>query len=409
VQPESFEQSMEPARSVAGPTFGAAMSPPKLWSAFIPCFVVFALLVTTPTKSSAQEYVYVSNFGDNTISGYLVNPVSGNLLEVPGSPFESGVGTGPLAHDPRGHFLYAALLEQYLGDPCGTNFAELNSYGIDPANGSLIPVMKVILPQYCPSDIIVDPSGRFIYVALIDFDNDEGNKVGAIAAYETNNGILTVVPGSPFLSPIAVSPGQQPAIGNLAISHDGKVLYASDPNDAAGILIFDRDPNNGSLAFRTTYNSGSAFGTARISPSGKYLVALPPYGSGVYEYFIGPNGALEPVTGSPFGSPYVSIVNNIAFSPDGEFLAIAETGGVSIERKTPRPWSGEFSLVPGSPFGSGLPAAVTFGFSDYVYVPGTVYKINLKTGDLEQVSTFHTGNSAEAIVAVKPDTSTDMF
>jgi 6-phosphogluconolactonase (cycloisomerase 2 family) len=368
------------------------------------CLVVLALLVAAPAKSAAQEYVYVSNFGDDTISGYFVNPVSGNLLDVPGSPFASGVGTGALAHDPRGRFLYAALSEEYLGYPCGTDYAELNSYGINPANGSLLPVMNVVLPQYCPSDIIVDASGRFVYVALIDFGNEQGNKVGAIAAYETSNGFLTAVPGSPFLSPIAVSFGQNPAIGDIAITHDGKVLYASDPNDAAGILIFDRDPNNGALAFRATYNSGTAFGPMRISPSGKYLVALPPYGSGVYEYVIGPDGGLEAVSGSPFASPYVSIANNIAFSPNGEFIAIAETGGVAVERKNPVAWSGGLSLVPGSPFGGGLPASLAFGVSgNYVYVPGAVYKINPKTGALAQVSTFQTGNSAEAIVTVEPD------
>ena len=380
----------------------------KIWPVFSLFFIALVTLAVAP-PAPAQEYVYVSNFGDNTISGYFANPISGNLLDVPGSPFPSGVGTGALAHDPRGRFLYAALSEEYPGGPCGTNFAELNSYGINPANGNLIPVMNVILPQYCPSDIIVDASGRFVYVALIDFDDPQGNKVGAIAAYETNNGRLTAVPGSPFLSPISVTSGQQAAIGNIAISQDGRVLYASDPTDSAGILIFDRDPYNGSLAFRTTYNSGSSFGPLRISPSGKYLVAYPPYGSGVYEYVIGPNGGLEPVPRSPFDSPDASIVNNLAFSPDGEFIVTAETGGVSVERKKPVASSGELSLVPGSPFGGGLPAAITFGSSEFVYVPGAVYKINSNTGALAQVSTFQTGNSAEAIVAVKVGRSGDKF
>jgi 6-phosphogluconolactonase (cycloisomerase 2 family) len=381
----------------------------KVWSVSLLCFAVLFGFAAASPKASAQEYVYVSNFGDNTISGYFVNPVGGNVVEVPGSPFASGVGTGPLANDPRGHFLYAALLEQYLGGPCGTNQAELNSYGIDPHNGSLTPVMNVTLPQFCPSDIIVDASGRFVYVALIDFDDDQGNKVGAIAAYETSNGILRALPGSPFLSPIAVSSGQQPAIGDIAISSDGRFLYASDPNDEAGILIFNRDPANGSLAFRTTYDSASAFGPMRISPSGKYLAALPPYGSGIYEYVIGANGNLQAVAGSPFASPYSSIVNNLAFSPDGEFIATAETGGVSVERKNPTEWSGELSLVPGSPFGGGLPAALAFGSSDYVYAPGAVYRINPKTGALEQVSTFQTGNSAEAVVTVRPGTPAGKF
>jgi 6-phosphogluconolactonase len=384
------------------------MSPlTKFWPSVL-LFVVLVLLVSAPSNCTAQEYVYVSNFGDSTLSAFIVDARDGHLVEIPGSPFPSGVGSGAIAAGPHGHFLFTALSEEYPGEPCGTNFAQLLGSRIG-VTGNLAQIENIVLPDYCPTDVIVDPSGKFVYVALIDFSNDQGNKVGAIAAYQTSNGFLTAVPGSPFLSPIAVSSGQQPAIGDLAISHDGKVLYASDPNDPAGILIFDRDPNSGTLGFRTTYNSGSAFGPMRISPSGKYLVALPPYGSGVYEYAMGPAGGLEAVPGSPFSSPDVSITNAVAFSPDGEFIAIAETGGILVERKNPTEWSGELSLVPGSPFGSGLPPAITFGSSDYVYVPGAVYKLNPGTGALAQVATFQTGNSAEAILAVKPDTSTEAF
>lgn len=383
-------------------------SPTKVWPVLL-LFVVFVLLVSAPTNSAAQEYVYVSNFGDSTVSAYIVDPGDGHLFEIPGSPFPSGVGSGALAAGPHGHFLFTALSEEYPGEPCGTNFAQLLGSRIG-VNGNLAQIENVVLPDYCPTDVILDPSGKFVYVALIDFSNDQGNKVGAIAAFETSNGFLTAVPGSPFLSPIAVSSGQQPAIGNLAITHDGKFLYASDPNDAAGILIFDRNPGTGTLGFRSAYNSGSAFGPMRISPSGKYLVALPPSGSGVYEYAIGPNGGLDPVPGSPFSSPDVSITNAVAFSPNGEFIAIAETGGILVERKTPASWSGELSPVPGSPFGGGLPPAIAFDFSgQYLYSPGTVYKFNSQTGSLAAVSTFQTGNSAESIVVVEPDKSAPEF
>jgi hypothetical protein len=379
------------------------MPSPTKTSFVVLFFFVLLLLVAAPSQSEAQEYVYVSNFGDSTLSAFIVDPGDGHLVQIPGSPFPSGVGSGALAAGPHGHFLFTALSEEYPGDPCGTNFAQLLGSRIG-VNGNLAQIENIVLPDYCPSDVIVDHSGKFVYVALIDFSNDQGNKVGAIAAYETSNGVLTAVPGSPFLSPISAPFGQQPAIGNITISRDGKVLYASDPNDSTGILIFDRDPNSGALAFRTAYNSGSAFGPMRISPSGKYLVALPPYGSGVYEYAMGPAGGLEAVPGSPFSSPDVSITNAVAFSPDGEFIAIAETGGILVERKNPTEWSGELSLVPGSPFAGGLPPALAFDFSgQFLFTPGTVYKLNPQTGSLAAVSTFQTGNSAESIVAVEPE------
>jgi 6-phosphogluconolactonase (cycloisomerase 2 family) len=369
----------------------------------IPLGVALALAWAAPLKAESspagtQEFVYTSNFDDGTVSGFSVNTATGKLTRIKGSPFPAGVGAGPLARSRNSRFLYLALLLEYQGQPCGNEFAQLISYGIAPATGDLSQLDDVTLPDYCPSSVVVDSTGKFVYVALIDFG---ATKVGAIAACKAKGGILTPVDGSPFLSPIEVPFGQQPAIGTLALSHHGTVLYASDPNDPAGILIFERDASSGALSFRTTFNSGAAFGAMVITPSGKFLLAAPPYGPGIYEYSIGANGDLTAVRGSPFASPDNSAVTAISISPKEKFVMIAEMGGVVVQRVTPK--NGALSIVPGSPFGGGLPAAVTFDPSGvFVYVPGTAYKINLQTGVLSRVSNFKTGSAPEAITAVKP-------
>lgn len=355
-------------------------------------------LLAQSSPAGTQEFVYTSNFGDGTISGFSVNSATGKLTKIKGSPFPAGVGAGPLSHSRNGRFLYLSLLLQYQGEPCGNEFAQLISYGIAPATGDLSQLDNVTLPDYCPSSVVVDSSGKFVYIALIDFGD---TKVGAIAAYQSKAGVFTPVNGSPFLSPIEVPFGQQPAIGTLALSHDGTVLYASDPNDSSGILIFDRDTSTGALTFRSTFNSGAAFGAMAVTPSGKFLLAAPPYGPGTYEYSIGANGDLTAVPGSPFASPDNSIVNAISVSPNGKFVAIAEMGGIVVQRVTPK--NGALSLVAGSPFGGGLPPAATFDPSgDFVYVPGAAYKINTQTGALSRISGFKTGSAPEAITAVKP-------
>lgn len=371
----------------------------KIWPTIASSVVALALLAVVAPRAAAQEYIYISNFGDGTVSGFSIDPASGALTEVSGSPFGGGVGAGPITHGRDGHLLFVALLEQFLGDPCGTNVAQLISYRIQRPNGSLTQVEDIALPDYCPSDVIVDPSGKFVYVAAINFGD---NKFGEIPAYRTSpGGSLTVLPGSPFPSPIDVSPGQGPAIQSLAITPDGTVLYASDPNDTAGILIFDRDPNSGALAFRTTFDSGTPLGAMRIAPSGKFLLALPPFGAGIYEYAIGAHGDLTPIAGSPFASPDVSLTNALAFSPFGNFVAIAQTGGLSVQSDIAS--TGQLSLVPDSPFGGGLPFALAFAPSGhFVYTPGTVFQIDPQSGVLTHVSTFQTGSAPEGMTAVRP-------
>ena len=363
--------------------------------------IALTLLWTLPSHAASQakssEYVYTSNFGDFTLSGFSVDTNTGGLTPLPGSPFPTGIGPEEFAASRDGRFLYVSIGQWGLGGPCGNDLAQATSYAIAPTTGELSALDTVTLPQYCPSDLIVDASGKFVYVALIDFGPPK--KVGAIAALTSDAGVLTPVNGSPFESPIEVPPGQNPAIGSLALSGDGTALYASDPNDPAGILIFDRDTTTGALKFRTAYNSGTAFSPIIASPSGRYLYAAPTLGPGVYAYYIGAHGNLTPVPGSPFSSPDNNLVTAMAVSPNGKFVVIAEQGGVVVQRVTS---TGRLEVVPGSPFGGYFPFAVTFDPSgNFVYVPGTAFQIDPETGVLTQLSNFQTGNYAIDITSVK--------
>ncbi len=363
--------------------------------------VTLAFMWATPSQAGSQasepEYVYTSNFGDFTISGFSVNAETGKLTKIKGSPFPTGIGPEAFAASRSGRVLYLSLGEWSVGGPCGNDLAQAVSYAIAPATGELSQLDNVILPDYCPSDLIVDRTGNFVYVALIDWGYP---KVGAIAALKTRAGVMTPVEGTPFLSPIQAPAGQGPAMGTLALSQDETVLYASDPNDATGIFIFDRDTSSGALTFRTAFDSESPFGPIAITPSGKYLVAAPPLGSGLYVYSIGSNGNLTAVPGSPFASPDNNIVNAMSISPNGKFVAVAEQGGIVVQRIAFK--NGALSLVPGSPFGGYIPYTVTFDPSgEFLYVPGTAYRVDPETGVLTKIGSFKTGSYAFDITAVK--------
>jgi 6-phosphogluconolactonase len=368
---------------------------------FLLILVILAFGWATPLRAGSQatgpEYLYTSNFGDFTISGFSVNTETGKLTKIKGSPFPVGIGPEAFAASRNGRFLYLSLGEWSEGGPCGNDLAQATSYGIALATGELSQLDNVTLPDYCPSDLIVDRTDKFVYVALIDWGPP---KVGAIAALKTEGGVMTPVDGTPFLSPIQAPAGQGAAIGALALSHDGTVLYSSDPNDAAGILIFDRNASSGALTFRATFDSETPFGPIAITPSGKYLVAAPPLGSGMYVYSIGTEGNLTPVPGSPFASPNNNYVSAMSISPNGKFVAVAEQGGIVVEKIAPK--NGALTLVPGSPFGGYFPLAITFDPSgEFVYVPGTGYRIDPETGVLTKVDTFKTGNYASDITGVK--------
>jgi len=58
--------------------------------------------------------------------------------------------------------------------------------------------------------------------------------------------------------------------------------------------------------------------------------------------------------------------------------------------------------VPGSPFGGYLPFTVTFDPSgQFVYVPGTAYRIDPETGVLTEIEHFKTGSYAFDITGLR--------
>ncbi len=350
--------------------------------------LAFSVLASTP--AAAQELIYTTNFDNSTASGFHLNVGTGAVMETPGSPYGTGIGPEQMAASGDGNFVYVAAANWYPGGPCGTSQAEIDTYKI-AFEGELLPTQVTALPAWCPSGILA--TGNDVYVVL---DNFSGPKFGEIAGYKLVDGSLTPMTGSPFVSPITVSPGQQPAISGIALSNDGTVLYAADPNDSAGILIFDRLPQTGSLVFRRTFNSGTAFNAISISPSGKILAALPLYGNNVYVYSIAPQGVLTAVPGSPFATPNTNGQTDLAFSPDGKFLAISEQGGVSVLTVDS---SGGLAAVSGSPFGGGFPGLLSFDpTGKFLIIPGTVFQVDPTTGELTQLSTFVSGGSGMVVL-----------
>jgi len=51
-----------------------------------------ALTVIATRAAIAQPFAYVANEGSSSVSGYTVDPVTGNLTELAGSPFSAGGG-----------------------------------------------------------------------------------------------------------------------------------------------------------------------------------------------------------------------------------------------------------------------------------------------------------------------------
>ena len=143
-------------------------------------------LYAAPRLVIAGKFLYASNAVSSNVSGFVINPATGGLTSVSGSPFATG-GTGSaisIAATPNGAFLMAGY--------AGTN--TITVFSVNPTTGALTPVSGSPFPAGSTvNGMKVTPDGKFLVATL---PNSPPGKVGVfrIAA----SGALAPVAGSPF-------------------------------------------------------------------------------------------------------------------------------------------------------------------------------------------------------------------
>ena len=153
---------------------------------------------------------------------------SGVITPIAGSPFPSG--SRGLAITPNGKYLYAIDVSTVV-----------TAYTIDPSSGSLTQVSGS--PFLEPTGgafsgrVIVDPKGKFLYVY-----NTFGQVTISGLAIDDSTGALSVSTGSPFAAVQSTL-----FAANMAIEPSGKFLYASCSDGTCGILAFSIDATSGAL------------------------------------------------------------------------------------------------------------------------------------------------------------------
>lgn len=144
------------------------------------------------------KFLYVGMSGtanpNNTVSAFAIDPNTGALTQIAGSPFPTGSDPQGIATDPSGKFLYTANSQD----------TTLSAFTIDSSTGTLTPVSGFpYATLFGPAALAIDPAGQFLYVGE--------NSTNGIEAFSINatTGAIIPITGSPF------SPGS--AVSGLAV------------------------------------------------------------------------------------------------------------------------------------------------------------------------------------------------
>ncbi len=248
-------------------------------------------LLSIVERLDAQSFAYVADATGSSISAYAVDPSSGALSQIPGSPFADPAcggqqGSCPVwvAADPSQKFLYVAEAQA----ESISVFSIIPSTGVlTPVSGGTISVGEVI------QSITVHPTGRFAYAASASSGNI------FIFAIDPVGGKLSPIPGSPF----PATPGVP--IYTLNFDPSGRFLYAGTNNDQ--LFAATVDMVTGGL----TPIQGSPFVggmRAAITPNGTFLYTGGENTQGTGYQINSSTGGLTPLSGSGFSVSRGAIV-----------------------------------------------------------------------------------------------------
>jgi 6-phosphogluconolactonase len=328
--------------------------------------------VTDPSS----RFLYVSSSGANsmvgTILAYSINQSTGALTAIQGFQFPLTDGGGivtpeALTIDPSGKFLYAAINEPGTGPNLAVAVFTINHTDgtLTPVSGSPIAIGDVY--TYGAGQIVIGPSGQFLY---IPYAYPVGGIVtGVVAAYsiDPTTGVLTMVPGGPVR---VVTPA---ASATATIDPRGKFLYlgsqvcvgggsSSSPEECGVLSTLAIDAISGALTL--TASTPDVTANVAFNPSGSLAFGV--FLQAVTVYSADPtSGALTALAGGLNFSGVFDVGGPVVADPSGNFAYLPEPAGGSILILTIDPSTGALTLLPGSPVA--VPGARLLG--EFIDVP----------------------------------------
>ena len=287
--------------------------------------------------SPDKKHVYVVNRGSDNVSAYAVDATSGALNEIAGSPFPAGDDPQSLVFDASGSHLYVA----------NSGSAELSAYSVDAGTGALTPLSPATYATGAgPSSIVVDPAGEFIYVA-----NDGGTNDISAFAIAPATGALSPVAGSPFAA------GNSPHGLSITSTHTSTFMYAAGMGGAASAIAgFSVNASNG----RLTAVSGSPFDISVSHYMGVFHgtgdILYVTTGDGVASYFSDAStGELVELSAAPTatGVNAFSVAAQQLAGIHLPYLYVANDGAANISAFRVDDLEGSLTEISGSPFAAG--------------------------------------------------------
>ncbi len=281
------------------------------------------------------KFLYATGFINGVVDGFTIDPATGLLTFIPGSPFTGGYPGEGLAVDPLGKYVYAG------------NRTGIAMYTINNTTGVLTEVAgsPFLVGFGESSDFHPDPSGNFLYT-------NEDFTMTAVKVDRVNDQLKFL---NSVHSRTTVGTGRWARFGLVksptSVSVASRFAYVLNNQDHT-VSVDTIDATNGELA-----GLGSPVSTGGTNPQamttdeyGNFLYAVNQGTNTVAAFTINPTtGALTKVSGSPFATGPAP--TGLAVEATGRVLYVGTSGDDSISSYSINPATGALALLGSLPTG----------------------------------------------------------
>lgn len=184
-----------------------------------PFTVQFSFVAANSLTIDAQgKYLYVGQADPSRgIMAFAIDGVSGALVQVPGSPFHLNVAQ--VRADPASESLLGTAQIQDQSGPAARE-TKIYMFSLE-SNGVPIPLShSPFMTEFAPYDFMILPNGQFLYTFGVSELSGQTEPIEGFAK-SANSGVLTTLSGSPYQAIPAVYTCQLGQSGSIAVCIDG--------------------------------------------------------------------------------------------------------------------------------------------------------------------------------------------
>jgi DNA-binding beta-propeller fold protein YncE len=285
------------------------------------------------TTAVIDNVLYAANTASNNVSAFSINPVTGVLTALPGSPF----ATGGIAGSSAGMSLTATPDKKFLIAANGTS-ATITVFSV-AANGTLSPV----------------PGSPFASGASGQLISAKATSDGKFLAVSATSGtiLMFTISAAGALAPAAGSPVADAGAAGIDCNCASTQLFVALNAINTRVDVFDIAMNGALSRIAGSPFSGTGMNSnvAVLSPDDSTLFVTDQASNTITVFSVAANGSLAVVTGSPF--PVAAGPAGAATNRAGNLLYTASFNNL-ISGFSVAP-NGALTAVPGSPFSNGFP------------------------------------------------------